>query len=111
MGRMAGTGQGGRSSLSGRHCAVVQSISPSVRGSAKRWDLGCVNSPPTARGSQEAGFTQPRVHLLADPCTMYIIVHCETLTQIYPIYPTGDEAGGEPDESDSTGSIGCGHEG
>ena len=31
--------------------------------------VGCVNSPPpAARGSQEAGFTQPRAHLLADPC-------------------------------------------
>ena len=34
----------------------------------KRWALGCVNSPPpAARGSLEAGFTQPRAHLLADP--------------------------------------------
>ena len=39
-----------------------------VQGSAKRWALGCVNSPPTVRGSQEAGFTQPRAHLIADPC-------------------------------------------
>ena len=31
-----------------------------------RWALGCVNSPPAARGSQEAGFTQPMD--LADPC-------------------------------------------
>ena len=30
--------------------------------------LGCVNSLPTARVSQEAGFTQPRAHLLAYPC-------------------------------------------
>ena len=28
-----------------------------------------MNSLPAARGSQEAGFTQPRVHLLADPYT------------------------------------------
>ena len=33
------------------------------------YSLGCVNSPPAARGSQEAGITQPRAHLLADPCT------------------------------------------
>ena len=26
-------------------------------------------APPAARGSQEVEFTQPRVHLLADPCT------------------------------------------
>ena len=38
------------------------------QGSAKRRALGCVNSPPAARGSQEAGFTQPRTHLIADPC-------------------------------------------
>ena len=25
--------------------------------------------PPAAKGSQEAGFTQPRARLLADPCT------------------------------------------
>ena len=35
-----------------------------LQGSAKRWALGCVNSHPAARGSQEAGFTQPRVNLL-----------------------------------------------
>ena len=34
-----------------------------------RWSLGCVNSLPAARGSQEAGFTQPRVHSFAQPCT------------------------------------------
>ena len=35
---------------------------------AIRWALGCVNSRSVARGSREAGFTQPRVRLLADPC-------------------------------------------
>ena len=40
-----------------------------IQGSAKRRALGCVNSLPAARGGQEAGFTQPRAHLLADPCT------------------------------------------
>ena len=41
-----------------------------VQGSAKMWVLGCVNLPPADmdRGSQEAGFTQSRAHLLADPC-------------------------------------------
>ena len=44
-----------------------------LQGSAKRWALGCVNSPPpAARGSQEAGFTQPRVHLLANPCIVVV---------------------------------------
>ena len=40
-----------------------------IQGSAKRWAVGCVNSLPAARGSQEADVTKPRVHLLADPCT------------------------------------------
>ena len=35
---------------------------------AKEWALGCVNSPPAAGGSQEAGFTQPRAHSFAQPC-------------------------------------------
>ena len=39
-----------------------------VQGSAKRWALGCVNLPPSARRSQEEGFKQPRAHLLANPC-------------------------------------------
>ena len=30
--------------------------------------LGCVNSPQAARGSQEAGFTQPSIHLLFHVC-------------------------------------------
>ena len=40
-----------------------------IQGSAERWALGCVNSCPMARGSQEVGFTQPRAHLFVDPCT------------------------------------------
>ena len=43
-----------------------------LQGSAERWSLGCVNTRPVARGSREAGFTQPMVamvHFLADPCT------------------------------------------
>ena len=34
------------------------------------WALGCVNPPPAARGSQEAGFTKPRAHLVADSCSV-----------------------------------------
>ena len=30
--------------------------------------VGCVNSPPLARGSGEAEFTQPWAPLVADPC-------------------------------------------
>ena len=29
-----------------------------------------MNWPPAARGSREAGFMQPRAHLLADPCML-----------------------------------------
>ena len=38
---------------------------------AKEWSLalGCVNSRPAARGSQEAEFTQPRDHSFAERCT------------------------------------------
>ena len=41
-----------------------------VQGWAKEWSLGCVNLHPTARGSQEAGFKQPRDHSVAEPCTV-----------------------------------------
>ena len=41
-----------------------------LQGWAKEWSLGCVNSRPAARGSQEAGFTQPRDHSFAQPCIM-----------------------------------------
>ena len=42
-----------------------------VQGSTNEWSLGCVNSRPVARGSQEAGFTQPTDHFLADPCMYF----------------------------------------
>ena len=45
---------------------------PQLQGWAKEWDLGCVNSPPAARGCQEAGYTQPRAHSFAQPCTFWI---------------------------------------
>ena len=32
------------------------------------WSLGYVNSRPAARGSQQAGFTQPRDHSFAQHC-------------------------------------------
>ena len=31
-----------------------------IQGSAKEWSLGCVKRAPAARGSQDAGITQPR---------------------------------------------------
>ena len=40
-----------------------------VQGLAKEWSLGCVKRAPAARGSQDAGITQPRDRSLADPCT------------------------------------------
>ena len=43
---------------------------------AKEWSLGCVNSRPAARGSEEAGFTQPRVHFLAQTCTYITGAQC-----------------------------------
>ena len=35
--------------------------------SAKEWVLGCVNSRPAARGSQEAVSKQPWAHFIPDP--------------------------------------------
>lgn len=31
-----------------------------------------MNSPPSARGSEGVGFTQPRAHSLAEPCTCFV---------------------------------------
>ena len=39
---------------------------------AKEKALGCVNSPLTARGSQEAGFMKPRAHSFAPHCMLYV---------------------------------------
>ena len=41
-----------------------------IQGSAKSWPFGCVNSRPATGGSQEAGFTQPREHLIVDPSSL-----------------------------------------
>ena len=41
-----------------------------VQSWAKKWSLGCLNSRHVARGSQLAGFTQPRAHLIAQLCTL-----------------------------------------
>ena len=45
-------------------------VSHGVQSSAIRLALGCVNSSPPARESQDAGFTQPRAHLIAELCTV-----------------------------------------
>ena len=36
--------------------------------SAKRWKLGCVNSPPRTEREPVCGITQPSLHLLAEYC-------------------------------------------
>ena len=54
-----------------RMCSLPTALY-TVQGSAQEWSLGCVNSQPVARGSREAGFTQPRDHYLAWPCVYYI---------------------------------------
>ena len=40
----------------------------SVQRLVKERTLGCANSPPTSRGSQETGFTQPSDRSFAQPC-------------------------------------------
>ena len=47
---------------------------------AKEWSLGCVNLHPTARGSQEAGFTQPRDRSFAQPCRL---CHTHNVIDLY----------------------------
>ena len=34
------------------------------------WAKECVNLRPTARGSQEVGFTQPKDHSFGQPCNL-----------------------------------------
>ena len=54
--------------------AVTENAKLRVQGSAKRLALGCVNLPPGARGSQDAGFTQPRYRLSVHLCTYISIL-------------------------------------
>ena len=42
-------------------------------GWAKEWFLGCVIPASWLLLAAEARFTQPRAHLLADPCTTYVL--------------------------------------
>ena len=51
------------------------------------WVLGCVTLLPAVRGSQEAGFTLARAHLLADPSTSSADVVVLTL-QLHLMQPT-----------------------
>ena len=48
---------------------MVEQCSPWCTGLGQRVVPRLRELSPAARGSQEAGFTQPRDHLLADPCT------------------------------------------
>ena len=48
----------------------MERVPSKVQSWAKERALGCVNSQPAARGSQEAAFTQPRAHSFAHPCTL-----------------------------------------
>ena len=49
-----------------------------IQSRAIRWPLGCVNSRPTARGIQDAGFTQPRDDLICYSPSLYYILTLET---------------------------------
>ena len=44
----------------------AKSLIDHIQGSTKGWALGCLNSHPAARGSQEARITQPKAHLLVE---------------------------------------------
>ena len=41
-----------------------------IQHTTKEWSQGCVNLRPPARGSQEAGFTEPRDHSFTQPCNI-----------------------------------------
>ena len=52
--------------------AVISAVSKldlSVQGLAERWALGCVNPTSWLSLASWREFTQPRAHLLANPCT------------------------------------------
>ena len=70
------------------------------------WVLGCVNLPLAARGSQEAGFTQPRAHLTAQLCVHWL--PC--------VYAVAVDLRGAPGLSvdvvdEGAGGVGAGHAG
>ena len=54
-----------------------------IQGLVKRWALGCVNSPPAARGSQEAGFTQPSLCLFLQICRYLIMIAYLSLQKLW----------------------------
>ena len=51
------------------YVVVSQEENDDIQDWAKEYALGCVNTPSAARGSKEEGFTQPRDHFFAQPCT------------------------------------------
>ena len=55
-----------------RECGIVMRTRGPIlkRCWKKQRGLGCVNSSPAARGSQEAGFAQPRAHSFAPLCIL-----------------------------------------
>ena len=56
--------------------------------------LGCVNLRPSVRGSQEARFTQPRAHLLADIPVIHTLTdsdHCRQRSKKYKCDPEDDD--------------------
>ena len=50
-------------------CQMVVGYAAPVHSWAKERVIGCVNSHLAAKGSQEAGFTQPRAHSFAQHCS------------------------------------------
>ena len=42
--------------------------------------------PPAAGGSQEAGFTQPRTHSFAQPCTFVQFIMTRFSRQLFKVY-------------------------
>ena len=70
----------------------VCTVSVDVQDWAKEWSLGCVNSPPAARGSKEAGLTQPRDHFLPsfvffNPSSLAPIVNFSFENTVYGCTP------------------------
>ena len=57
---------GGMITMGSRIVLGAKSLIDHIQGSTKGWALGCLNSHPAARGSQEARITHPKAHLLVE---------------------------------------------
>ena len=55
------------------HYLVIHYADLTVQSLAIRWALSSVNSSLAPRGSQQVGLTQPRTHLIAHPCTVFLV--------------------------------------